>query len=146
MPPEPSPSLIIACRILCLSLLLYGLWLLPGVPATVAGPVDWVEVPASQDGRQWWDRGSLRRTRDGHLSVLSRFSPAPEDGEEGDRGPPAGSLYVMEVNCDQVLYRDISVNGLPRWGAAWQLVTGDPLLESLLYEVCLAGRSLDRFA
>jgi len=145
MPLEPSPSLLIACRILCLSLLLCDLWLLPGVPSTFAVSVDWVELPASQDSRQWWDRGSLRRTRDGHLSVLSRFSPAPADGEEGDRGL-YGSLYVMEVDCDQVLYRDIVVNGLPRRGAAWQLVTGDPLLESLLDEVCLAGRSLDRVA
>ncbi|QEY33365.1 hypothetical protein EVJ50_04650 [Synechococcus sp. RSCCF101] len=113
-----------------------ALWLVTPPSPAQAGPVDWVELPPSKDGRQWWDRGSLRPTRDGHLSVLSRFSPAAGDSETPERG----SLYVMEVDCDQALYRDVSVNGLPRWRASWQLVTGDPLLEHLLDAVCAADR------
>jgi hypothetical protein len=111
------------------------------VPAVfAAGPVEWVELPAAEEGRQWWDRGSLRWTRDGHLSVLSRFSPASGE-ESGDRSP-SGTLYVMQLDCGQGLYRDTSVNGLPRPGARWQLAAGDALLESLLQEVCAAGAPL----
>ena len=44
-------------------------------PAAWAGPVDWHEVQASSDGRQWWDSGSLRVNRNGNLTVLSRFQP-----------------------------------------------------------------------
>ena len=42
-----------------------------------AGPVDWHEVAQGPEGRQWWDAGSLRINRDGNLTVLSRFQPAP---------------------------------------------------------------------
>ena len=99
-----------------------------------AGPVDWHEVPATEEGRQWWDAGSLRITRDGHLSVLSRFQPS----EEGSRG----QLYVMELDCDQELFRDTSVNGLPRFGAEWQAAAGDALSTATLREACRAGTAL----
>ncbi len=66
-------------------------------------------MPSSSDGQQWWDAGSLRRTRNGTVSVLSRYLPAAEEGER----PRLGDLYVMELDCDQRLYRDTSVNGLP---------------------------------
>ena len=55
--------------------LLLGCWL-AGPAAAVAGPVDWQEVEAGPEGRQWWDAGSIRFDRDGRLSVLSRFQPA----------------------------------------------------------------------
>jgi hypothetical protein len=105
--------------------------LIPG--AAVAGPVSWQEVPASAEGRQWWDAGSLRLGREGRLSVLSRFQPA--DGR-------SGQLYVMEIDCDQRLYRDTSVNGLPRFRAEWQPEGGDPLITATLDAVCTAGTPL----
>ena len=51
-------------------------WLgcLPSV--ALAGPVNWLEVPSTAEGRQWWDSGSLRATKTGNLSVLSRFQAA----------------------------------------------------------------------
>jgi len=98
-----------------------------------AAPVSWVEVNPTDQGRQWWDEGSLRRNRAGNITVLSRFQPP-----ETESGPAVGSLYVMELDCGQGLYRDISVNGLPRWGAAWQLSQGDPLSDQVLRQVCAA--------
>jgi hypothetical protein len=100
------------------------------VPAAWAGPVDWHEVQATADGRQWWDGGSLRITRNGMLTVLSRFQPAESD---------QGELYVMEIDCGQRLYRDTAVNGLPRWGAAWQPLSGDGLIASVIDDSCLAA-------
>ena len=145
-----------------------GLLLLPGAlvlsPARPgwAGPVAWQELPASAEGRQWWDSGSLRLTRQGHLSVLSRFQPAPPPASDGagpsagataqptvgvDPGPQSprqapGSLYVMELDCDQALYRDLAVNGLPRWGSPWQPAGPDDLVRRLIDEVCAAGANL----
>ncbi|MCS5697914.1 hypothetical protein NZK32_02485 [Cyanobium sp. FGCU-52] len=110
-----------------------------------AGPVDWHEVPATAEGRQWWDSGSLRFDREGRLSVLSRFQPpAPAEGEGEDDGrtaarPAIGTLYVMQLDCDQALYRDTSVNGLPRWQAEWRPVAGDGLMTSVLNEACAAA-------
>ena len=123
--------------------LLCGLLLVVGLvaPPAWAGPVDWREVPATAEGRQWWDAGSLRLSRQGQLTVLSRFQPpAPDAGAEGDTRPaPAGTLYVMELDCDQELYRDISVNGLPRFRAEWQAVGGDSLTLDVLRAACQAG-------
>jgi hypothetical protein len=111
------------------------------VAPALAGPVDWQEVPASPAGRQWWDAGSLRRDRRGRLSVLSRFQPAEAAPVEAGAAKPAraGTLYVMELDCEQELYRDVSVNGIPRWGATWSLTGGDPLTTATLRAACAAA-------
>jgi hypothetical protein len=138
--------------------------LLPGLKPAWAGPVDWREVPASATGRQWWDAGSLRRDRRGTLSVLSRFQPPSEP--EGIQAPqpqpsptaeslvakprsgrqPLGTLVVMELDCDLRLYRDVSVNGLPRFNATWQPTGSDSLVAATLQEACAAaaGPAIDR--
>lgn len=155
-------------------------------PRAWAGPVSWVEVPPTAEGRQWWDEGSLRRNRTGHLTVLSRFQAAPQpDAAVPSRGggeqvpaagptvaTPSGSesalpastpaptgslppgldqrpaatrsapsisrLYVMELDCDQGLYRDISINGLPQFGASWQPTGSDDLTAEVLRQACAA--------
>ncbi|WP_259703062.1 MULTISPECIES: hypothetical protein [Synechococcales] len=108
--------------------------LLVGAAPLLASPVSWKEVAASAEGRQWWDEGSLRRSRDGYLSVLSRYKPADTS--------QAGELYVMEVDCLQQRFRDTSVNGLPRFRAAWQPADGDSLIRAVLQEACAAGLPL----
>jgi len=149
--------------------LFFGLLLLPGALVLSptgpvwAGPVAWQELAASAEGRQWWDSGSLRLSRKGNLTVLSRFQPAPKPAPEAAAAPPAGAaaaatvgkdpgpqsprqapgiLYVMELDCDQALYRDLAVNGLPRWGSPWQPAGTDDLVRRLLNEVCAAGANL----
>jgi hypothetical protein len=126
---------------------LLGLLIVLGIgPPSLAwaGPVDWNEVPATAEGRQWWDAGSLRLSRQGQLTVLSRFQPAaPEPQADGSPGRAAASqLYVMELDCGQELYRDISVNGLPRFRAEWQAVAGDDLSTRILQAACRAGADL----
>jgi hypothetical protein len=120
-------------------MLLLGCWL-AGPAAAVAGPVDWQEVEAGPEGRQWWDAGSLRFDRDGRLSVLSRFQPAAAADAPEDARPPVGQLYVMQLDCDEELYRDTAVNGLPRWGATWQPAAGDNLTIRVLHAACDAAR------
>ncbi len=120
-----------------------------------AGPVEWQEVPASEAGRQWWDRGSLRLSKEGTLTVLSRFQAAAEADSIGpapnqdaavtpERRPrqPSSELYVSEIDCDQALMRDTSINGIPQWRASWQPVAGDGLMEAVVQAVCEAGGQL----
>ena len=97
-----------------------------------AGPVEWVEVPASEAGEQWWDRGSVRADGAGLRTVLSRFTPAVVDGESARQG----SLYVMQIDCGQQLYRDKQVNGIPRFKADWQAAGADGLIASVIDAVC----------
>ena len=97
-----------------------------------AGPVDWVEVPSSEAGQQWWDRGSIRADRDGLRTVLSRFTPA----QTAEGVQPPGELYVMQLDCAQQLYRDKQVNGIPRFKAEWQAAGEDGLITSVIDAVC----------
>lgn len=110
-------------------------------PATAAwsAPVEWREVPASEAGQQWWDAGSLRRDSNGRLSVLSRFLPAAKADQTR---PPLADLYVMQLDCDQGLYRDTSVNGLPRWQAEWRFASEEPLTAAVLAAACEAAAAL----
>lgn len=116
-----------------------------------AGPVDWQEVPATADGRQWWDAGSLRFSRDGYLTVLSRYQPAPpapvgvaDPGSAAQEPvtaprPPASTLYVMDIDCDESLYRDRSVNGLHQFSPQWQAALADDLIGEVIAEACAAA-------
>ena len=97
-----------------------------------AGPVEWVEVPATEAGQQWWDSGSVRENREGLRTVLSRFTPAAVDGE----APRNGELFVMQIDCAQKLYRDQQVNGIPRFRAQWQAAGSDELIVSVIGAVC----------
>jgi len=45
----------------------------------------------------------------------------------------------MELDCDLRLYRDVAVNGLPRFNATWQPTGGDPLVAATLQEACAAA-------
>ena len=101
-------------------------------PQGWAAPVEWIEVPATEAGQQWWDRGSIRMDRDGLRTVLSRFTPAATD----DGQQPNGELYVMQLDCAQKLYRDKQVNGIPRFKADWQAAGGDGLIASVIDAVC----------
>ena len=113
----------------------------------LAGPVNWQEVPTSAEGRQWWDSGSLRATKTGNLSVLTRFqaaSPgAPDDGTAAESDPKPkrmADLYVMEIDCDQQLFRDTSINGIPQFKAEWLPASGDNLISAVIEGSCTAAR------
>jgi hypothetical protein len=126
-----------------------------GLASASAAPVQWREVPANAAGRQWWDAGSLRRDRHGKLTVLSRFQPAARPGIQDDSSgapspqsqrqttskpyQPLATLYVMELDCVQARYRDLSINGLPQWKPAWQDSQHDPLTSTTLQQACLAA-------
>ena len=90
---------VLRSPLILLATLLFAL-LLIALPVR-AGQVEWKEVPSTDEGQQWWDAGSLRLKKDGTVSVLSRYSLRQED----DR-PALGTLVVMEIDCDQMLYRD----------------------------------------
>ena len=130
------PSFLQAILAAALMLVLIG----PLAPQALAGPVNWEEVPATGEGRQWWDSGSLRRTKSGHLSVLSRFQPAPEASDSADgKAKLLADLYVMEIDCDQQLFRDTSINGLPQFKAPWLPSSGDNLISSVIEASCQAA-------
>ena len=115
----------------CLSSALLALLIMLLAQPVFAGPVDWREVPSTSEGQQWWDAGSVRRTREGNVSVLSRYSLKTDD-----QSPALGTLVVMEIDCDQSLYRDTQKNGLPRLSADWEAPAKDDLITEVINAVC----------
>ncbi|MCP9914954.1 hypothetical protein [Cyanobium sp. ATX 6F1] len=127
-------------KLLCALLLALVVWM--GLPAGVgAAPLEWRSVGTTAEGEQWWDAGSLRVGRDGQLTVLSRFRTASDEADLEAR-PKLGTLYVMDLDCGQGLYRDTSIGGWPQFGAQWQPAGGDPLIAAVLQAACDAGAPL----
>ena len=120
----------------CLISALLALLIVVLAQPVVAGPVDWREVPSTSEGQQWWDAGSVRRTKEGNVSVLSRYSLKTED-----ESPALGTLVVMEIDCDQSLYRDTQKNGLPRFRADWEAPAKDDLISEVINAVCSSERT-----
>ncbi len=128
MPPTLRPAccaLLIAMGVLVQLLLPSQAW---------AAPVNWQDVPITAEGQQWWDAGSLRINRSGHLTVLSRYQPAEVEG----RRPP-GHLVVMEIDCDRAAFRDTSVDGLPQLGATWRPADQESLTRAVVDAACAAA-------
>jgi hypothetical protein len=44
----------------------------------------------------------------------------------------------MQLDCDQQLFRDTSVNGLPRFRSEWQAVAEDALGAAVIQQACAA--------
>lgn len=135
------------------SLIGYGVLLMPCLPAW-AGPVEWHEVAASGEGRQWWDSGSLRTNKSGNVTVLSRYqsidqsidssqSPGQPNGAQGQAPKQPNrsrtDLYVMEIDCGQRIYRDTSINGIPQFNGTWLPSGGDKLIDGVVSEACAAA-------
>ena len=68
-------SLMLAAILACI--VAWAGLLMPWQPAW-AGPVEWHEVAATSEGRQWWDSGSLRTNKSGNLTLLSRYQSTPQ--------------------------------------------------------------------
>lgn len=77
-------SLMLAAILGCI-FALSGL-LMPCLPAW-AGPVEWHEVAATSEGRQWWDSGSLRTNKSGNLTLLSRYQSIPQSAPQSTTQP-----------------------------------------------------------
>ena len=120
---------LISLKFLLLILLISQLGI---VKTASAGSVNWIEVNPSQNGQQWWDKGSLKKKRNGNITVLSKFKPII-DGEMNQQN---NKLYVMEINCKNKLFRDTSINGLPKLNSKWQTPNEDELIEEVISDSC----------
>ena len=67
-------------------------------------PHEWVGVPKSAYGEQFWDRQSIKRNEDGSVRVLSKFIPKTKSEITKD------ILYTMDINCFEKSFRDVDVS------------------------------------
>ena len=98
-------------------------------------PHEWIRVPKSQYGDQFWDKKSIKRNEDGSVRVLSKFIPKTKSEITQD------ILYTMDINCFEKSFRDVyvstdHVNSNLNNLADWKYPNGDKLILGVISQVC----------
>ena len=96
---------------------------------------EWIAVPKSQYGEQFWDQDSVQTNPDGFTRVLSKFVPKSTTDITQD------ILYTMDINCSEKSFRDIAVganefNEFENKDAQWKESNGDNLILGVIDQVC----------
>jgi hypothetical protein len=83
--------------------------------------VEWHEVAATSEGRQWWDSGSLRTNKNGNLTLLSRYQSTPQSAPKSTAQSiePIQSIERSNENQDQAnkqpnKFQDQAIKQSPR--------------------------------
>ena len=101
---------------------------------SIAISYEWQEFQSPNEGREWLDKGSLVIKRDGSRSVITRFTPSQQQNDQR----PNSFIFTMDINCDERIYRDTSINGVPNKKSKWESSNGDSLIEQIISEACSA--------
>tara|TARA_Y100001978_G_C23445921_1_gene315332 strand:+ start:94 stop:489 length:396 start_codon:yes stop_codon:yes gene_type:complete len=94
--------------------------------------VNWILLKENLDGKQWLDKGSLKRYKNNEISVLTKYFQNPAESE--DKG--ITSLYVMRINCNNNQFKDTSINGIPNINAKWKTANNDELIDIVIKKSC----------
>ena len=104
----------------------------PVQKVSATGEVDWLLLKENNDGKEWIDLGSIKQIKDNEISVLSKYFQNPS--KEKINGQT--NLYVMNINCDNREYKDISANGIPIFNAKWKTSNNDELIDIVIDKSC----------
>ena len=96
------------------------------------GNVDWVLLKENNDGKEWIDMGSIKKTNAGEITVLTKFLKNPKEPSDKEEL----SLYVMRINCNEKTFKDTSINGIPQFGSKWQTSNNDELIDVVIEKGC----------
>ena len=99
---------------------------------------DWIAVPKSQYGEQFWDKNSVQRNQDSSLRVFSKFISKSTTEITQD------ILYTMDIDCLKNSYRDVAVGGrefkeFKNKDSEWKDPHGDTLILGVIDQVCTFG-------
>ena len=96
---------------------------------------DWISVPKSRYGTQFWDKNSVKKNQDGSIRVFSKFIP------KSTTNITQNILYTMDINCSIKSFRDIAVgtkefNEFNNKDSEWKSPNGDRLILGVIDQVC----------
>ena len=103
---------------------------------------DWVAVPKSQYGEQFWDKNSVQKNQDGSIRVFSKFLP------KSTTEITTEILYTMDIDCSKNSFRDIAVGAkefdeFKNKDSGWKNPNGEKLILGVIDQVCTFGKSED---
>ena len=76
--------------------------------------------------------GSIKEINAGEITVLTKFLKNPKESSDKEQL----SLYVMRINCNDKIFKDTSINGIPQFGSKWQSSNNDELIEVVIEKSC----------
>ncbi len=92
----------------------------------------WEEVATTEKGIQYIDTSTIKYDTQGILSVSTKYSEInPEDQKIINT-----NIYIMEINCDKRIFKDISVNGKSTQGGTWESSRDDKLIKKTIIKSC----------
>ena len=96
----------------------------------------WVDVPESRYGKQFWDKNSFQKNKDGSIRVLSKFIPKSTTKITQD------ILYTMDINCSKKSFKDVAIgvnefNEFNNKDSEWKEPNGDRLIIGVIDQVCI---------
>tara|TARA_B100000902_G_scaffold387225_1_gene430999 strand:- start:874 stop:1269 length:396 start_codon:yes stop_codon:yes gene_type:complete len=120
---------------ICLNLLAILIIFNPIKTVNALSP-DWVSVPKSPYGKQFWDKNSVYKKQDGSIRVFSKFIP------KSSSNITQSILYTMDINCSKRSFRDIAVgtnefNEFNNNDSEWKDPNGDKLILGVIDQVCI---------
>ena len=120
---------------ICLSLLALLIIFTPLKIINALSP-NWVNVPESTYGKQFWDKNSVQKNKDGSIRVLSKFIPTSTTNITQD------ILYTMDINCSKKSFRDVAIgvnefNEFNNKDSEWKEPNGDKLILGVIDQVCI---------
>tara|TARA_B100000965_G_scaffold262410_1_gene221346 strand:- start:2816 stop:3217 length:402 start_codon:yes stop_codon:yes gene_type:complete len=97
---------------------------------------DWISVPKSPYGKQYWDKNSVQKNQDSSIRVFSKFVP------ESTTEITQEILYTMDINCSNKSFRDVGVgvkkfNEFNNQDSEWKDPNGDKLILGVIDQVCM---------
>ena len=93
---------------------------------------NWIQVSKTNEGIQYWDRGSFTNKSNGLIEIKTKYFKKDAENSEIIEE----NIYTMEINCINSKYKDISVNGKINLSAKWEAPNGDKLINDLISESC----------
>ena len=101
---------------------------------------EWIGVPITNYGEQFWDKKSIKRNQDGSIRVLSKFIPETKSEITQD------IIYTMDINCFKKSFKDVEVttdelNVVNKNNVEWKYPNGDKLILAIINQVCNYDKS-----
>tara|TARA_B100000700_G_C14660707_1_gene676253 strand:+ start:243 stop:644 length:402 start_codon:yes stop_codon:yes gene_type:complete len=94
--------------------------------------IDWQEITSTKDGKQLWDKQSIKIDKGGILNIKSEFIPkSPLQSTDN-----LSIVYDMRIDCKNRLFQDTSVNGQIGNNPIWLPDGGDIFIKATIDKVC----------
>ncbi len=93
---------------------------------------NWQEVHSTKDGKQWWDTTSIVKEGGDIINIKTIFLPT-------NQSKSTDSSYIffdMDIDCDQRVYKDQSINQKQIPKATWRSPGSDLLITSIINQAC----------